>query len=183
MTTTVGDPAELLVVLVQERARVALLEAPDRQPGRAIEIDEARHAGPPQDCPNGRRRVTEQRPQSVGPPAPPAAGIEHALDLGCRRHPRRAMRSRRAIDEAGIAFGPVPAHPLVAGRPTDAHRFGRGHDRPALVEHPRHQQMASEDVETGSRMSHESLPTVRILNNPNRARRLSLVNNVFGDDT
>jgi hypothetical protein len=32
-------------------------------------------------------------------------------------------------------------------------------------------------------MSHESLPTVRILNNPNRARRLSIVNNVFGDDT
>jgi len=33
-------------------------------------------------------------------------------------------------------------------------------------------------------MSHESLLTVWCLNNtPYRARRLSLVNNVFGDDT
>ncbi len=30
-------------------------------------------------------------------------------------------------------------------------------------------------------MGHESLPTVRIFNNPNRDRGLSLVNNVFGD--
>jgi hypothetical protein len=32
-------------------------------------------------------------------------------------------------------------------------------------------------------MSHESLLTVRILNNPNRGQRLSFVNNVLGDDS
>ena len=46
---------------------------------------------------------------------------------------------------------------------------------------PVHQQLPTEDVETGLRMGHESLLTARISNNPNRARRLSLVNNVLGD--
>jgi len=31
-------------------------------------------------------------------------------------------------------------------------------------------------------MGHESLLTVRCFNTPNRDRRLSFVNNVFGDD-
>jgi hypothetical protein len=43
------------------------------------------------------------------------------------------------------------------------------------------QQRSTEDAETGLRMGHESLLTVRITNNPNRARGLSLVNNVLGD--
>jgi hypothetical protein len=54
---------------------------------------------------------------------------------------------------------------------------------PAQLEHSRHHQLASEDVEAGSRTSHESFPTVRILNKPNRARRLSLFKSVFGDDS
>ena len=45
-----------------------------------------------------------------------------------------------------------------------------------------HQQLATKDVESGSRMGHESLLTVRCFNTPNRDRRLSFVNNVFGDD-
>jgi hypothetical protein len=70
----------------------------------------------------------------------------------------------------------------VAGRPADPLGFRRRRHRPAEDFHPRHQQLATKDVETGSRMSHESLLTVWCFNTPYRAWRLSFVNNVFGDD-
>ena len=38
----IGDPAELLVVLVDERARMAGVVAPDRQTGPPIEIGQTR---------------------------------------------------------------------------------------------------------------------------------------------
>jgi hypothetical protein len=91
------------------------------------------------------------------------------------------MRPGAPVGQPRRAFGPEAADPLVAGRPTDALRLDGRHHRPAKDGHPGHQQLTAKDVEKGSRMSHESLLTVRIFNNPSRAQRLSLVNNVFGD--
>jgi hypothetical protein len=65
----------------------------------------------------------------------------------------------------------------------DALGLGRRRHRPAEHRHPRHQQLTTKDVETGLRMGHESLLTVRWVNTPYRAWRLSFVNNVLGDDS
>jgi hypothetical protein len=86
------------------------------------------------------------------------------------------------ISETSDAFGPEPADPLVSRRPADALGIGRGRHGPAHDDHPGHQQLPTKDVETGFRMSHESLLTVRCFNTPNRDRRLSFVNNVLEDD-
>jgi len=183
VAAAVGDPPELLVVLVDEGAGVAGLVAPDWQPGGPIEVDQPRRTGAAEDRGDRRGRVTEERAEAIGTPAPLGSGGQDPVDLGARRGPRRTVRPRAAIGETGAAFGPEAADPLVAGGPADALRLGRRRHRPAEDRHPGHQQFSTKDVETGSRMGHESLLTVRCFNTPNRDRRLSFVNNVFGGNS
>ena len=183
VATAVRDPAELLVVLVHEGARMTELVSADGQTRRPVQVSEPGHPVPTQHRGDRRGRVAQEWSQAIGSPAPFLSRGNDAGDLVRRRRARRTVGSGRPVDEAGQSFGPKSADPLVAGCAADAHRLRSGRDRPALVEHPCHEQTSPKDVEAGSRMSHESLLTVWIFNNPNRARRLSLVNNVFGDDT
>jgi hypothetical protein len=87
------------------------------------------------------------------------------------------------ILETGRTLGPVPADPLVGRRPADPELFGDRRRRPTIDEDALDEELAAEDAEARLRMSHESLRTVRILTNPNRAARLSLVNEVFAHHT
>ena len=88
MPAALGDPAELLVVLVDERARMTDLVAPDRDAGWAIEIRQTRCSGPAKDRRDRRDRVAEERTQTIGPPAALASGGEDPPDLGRRGPPR-----------------------------------------------------------------------------------------------
>src|SRR5207244_2507763 len=120
--------------------------------------------------------MTEKRTEPVGPPAPLGPGGQDPLDLGGQRGSRRAVRPGAPVGQTRRAFRSEPADPLVGGRPADPLRLGRRRHRPAEDVHPRHQQLATKDVKTGSRMSHESLLTVWCFNTPYRAWRLSVVN-------
>jgi hypothetical protein len=175
---TVRHAAELLVVLVDERTRMAGHVA-DRSSGDAVAVVQAVEAGAPQDAVDGRARMTRERRQARRAVAAPGAGPDdRGRDLG-GRPARRAVRPRAAILDPGKAVGPIAAHPLVAGGAADAELFGDRRHRPAVDEDPLHQQLTAEDAETRTRMCHESLRPVWVANTPNRARRLSLVNNVF----
>ena len=182
MAAAVGDPAELLVVLVDEGTRVADLVAADGQPGRAIDVGQPRQPAATQDGADGRGREAEQRSEAIGPLAPRESGGEDPLDLARRRGARRAMRSGAPVEQARRSLEPVAADPLVPGRPADALGFGGRRHRPAPTEHPIDQELSTEYVETRRTMRHESLLTVWSFNTPNRARRLSFVNNVSEDD-
>ncbi len=127
--------------------------------------------------------MTRQRAEAVGSPAPFGSSGQDPSDLGVRHRSRRTVRPGAAIGQPDPTLRPEAADPLVAGRATDALRLGSGRHRPTQELHPRHQQLATKDVETCSRMSHESLLTVWCFNTPYRAWRLSFVNNVFGDDS
>ena len=93
------------------------------------------------------------------------------------------MRPGAPVSESGGTFEPVPPDPLVARRAADAQGFGCRCHGPAGDDHAIDQQLPTELVETRRTMCHESLPAVRSFNTPYRARRLSFVNNVPGDDT
>src|SRR5215210_2184969 len=183
MPAAVGDPAELLVVLVDERAWVTDLVAADRQAGRPVDVGEPRQPAATQDGADGRGRHAEQRPEPVGTPAPlPPRGHDPGDLLGWGRV-GRAMRSGAPVVQAGRSFEPIAADPLVAGRPADALGLGGGRHRPARAEHAVDQELAAVLVETRRTMRHESLLTVWSFDTPYRARRLSLVNNVPEDDS
>src|SRR5204862_4687880 len=82
MAPAVGDAPELLVVLVDERPRMAGLVASDGQPGRAIQICKAWHARAAQDRRNGGRWVARERTQPIGSPAQAVPGLEDPGDVG-----------------------------------------------------------------------------------------------------
>jgi hypothetical protein len=90
------------------------------------------------------------------------------------------MRSGAAVLESGQAVGSVTADPLVAGRPTDPELLGHGRHWPAVNHDPFDQQLPTEDGETRTRMWHESLRPMWVLNTSHRVAGLSFVNNVFG---
>lgn len=158
---------------------MADIEAADGKPGRSVEVGKARRSRLAQDVAHGPGRQAEERPDPVGTPAPFGASVEDPLDLLRPRESRRSVGSRAPVGETGHALGPIATDPLVACRPADAHRLQRDAHRPALDRDGVHEQRSTEDVETGLRMGGESLLTARIFDNPNRARRLSLVNNVL----
>ena len=115
-----GIRPELLVVLVEQGARVAG-DVADRRRGHPVGVAQAAEAAPARG-PGARSRAAARaagpggRGRTATPPGP----------RGSRPRPRRAvrrgercgreLRSRRP----GLALGPVPAHPLVRGRPADA---------------------------------------------------------------
>jgi len=75
------------------------------------------------------------------------------------------------------------ARPLVGARPAETLGLSSLRRRPAIQLDPRHQELTPEHVETSRTMSHESFLQVWVLNTPNHGAKLSLVNNVSGNDT
>ena len=183
MPAAVWDPTQLLVVLVDEGARVTDLIATDGQPGRPIDVRQARRPAAAKHGADGRGGMTQQRAKAVRSPAPGLPGGEDPLDLVGRCGPRRAVRPGAPVSEAGGTFESIPPDPLVARRAADALGFCRCRHGPAGDDHAIDQQLPTELVETRRTMCHESLPAVRSFNTPYRARRLSLVNNVPEDNT
>ena len=174
------DPPELLVVLVDERARV-VVDVADRDTTEAIGIAQARVARSGEDRIHGRGGQPERRSDAVRTPASLDPQAQDRRDRPRRRDPGLAMRSARAILEARPALDPIAGHPLVGGLPTDPLGLGGLGHRPAVDLHPRDEQLAAEHVETSRTMPHESLLRVGVLNTPNHGARLSLVNNLPGN--
>jgi hypothetical protein len=178
MTASVGDPAQLLVVLVEQRPRVAGLVA-DRRTGEPVGVPEPAEAPPGEHPVHGRAGHAQQRAQAVRA----IAGRRtkpHDLLLDARVQTAwRAMRSGAAVLETRGSFGTIAPEPLVAGGPADAELArDRGH-RLAQALHPAHQQLSPEDVETRPMLRHERLLSVWLLDTPHLAARLSSVNNVW----
>jgi len=119
VASAVGHPAELLVVLVEEGTRVAGLVA-DRDPGRPVGIVQPTETGAPEGGVHGRAGMAGQRRQAMRAPATLDPGSDDRLRLVGRQRPRRASWSGAPIEQARIAFGSIPAKPLVRGRPADA---------------------------------------------------------------
>jgi hypothetical protein len=93
------------------------------------------------------------------------------------------MRPGAPVLEAGQAVGPIAADPLVAGRSADPELIGdRGH-RPTVDQDALDQELPTEDAETRSRMCHESLRPMWVLNTSHRVAGLSFVNTVFSHHT
>ena len=179
VTATRRDPAELLVVLMDERPGM-VVDVADRDARRPVAVAQAAEAGPHQDLADGRARVAGERRQAVWPVAPADSGPEDRCDGLGRQRAGRMMGPRAPIEQAILAFGLKPPQPFVRRRPTDSSSLRRLGDRPALVDDPGHQELPTEHVETSPMLGHESLPTVWSFDTPNRARRLSAVNNVCG---
>ena len=119
MATAVGDAPQLLVVLVDERARV-VVDVADRDATQAVGVAQPAVAGPGQDGVHGRARDARVRgPIRCGPQrrSTRAAGSPRPLGRG---QPRRVVRPGGAVLEPGPALGSIPGHPLVGRRPADA---------------------------------------------------------------
>jgi hypothetical protein len=76
----IGDPAELLVVLVDERAGMAG-DVPHRRGGHPVGVAEAAEPVTSEDPMDRRGWASEERPQAVGP-VPPAGPRREDLGLG-----------------------------------------------------------------------------------------------------
>jgi hypothetical protein len=85
MATAVGDSSELLVVLVDEAARMADLVAADRQSGRSIDIDQARQGCSAQDGGDRRGWMAQVWTKTIRTPAQLGPGRHDPFDLDCRR--------------------------------------------------------------------------------------------------
>jgi hypothetical protein len=182
MATTAGDPAELLVVLVDERARV-VVDVADGHPTEAIGIAQPAVARPGEHGIDGRARLAQQRAKAVRTPAPFHPGGEDRLyDLGSGQ-PGRAAGSRAAVLETGPALAPIAPEPLVGGGSTHALGLGSLGRRPAIEFDATHQELPAKDVETRRTMGHESFLRAWVLNTPNHGAKLSFVNNVSGNHT
>ena len=86
MTTTIGHAAELLVVLVEQGARMAG-DVADRDPGRPVGIPKPAEAGAPKGRVDGRSRVASQRGEPVWAPPSIDSGRHDRLGLGRRQRP------------------------------------------------------------------------------------------------
>ncbi len=179
MAAARGDATELLVVLVDERARV-VVDVADRHAARSVGVAQPTHPGPAEDLADRRARMTGQRRQAVWPVSPADPGADDEIDLLGRQRARRPMRSRAVIEEAVLALIPIAANPLVRGRPADTLSLRGSRRRPSLLLDPSDEQLSPEHVEFGHTMGHECLLLGLVLNTPNRGARLSLVNNVCG---
>jgi hypothetical protein len=175
-------PAELLVVLVDEGARMAGHVA-DRSGGHPVGIAQAVQAGPPEDAVDRRAGMAGQRGQAGRAVPPTSAGRDDRGGHLVGRAAWRAMRSRAAVLESGQPVRPESTDPLVRRRPADPELLGDRRGRPTIDHHPLHQELPTEDAEPSTRMCHESLRPMWVLNTSHRVAGLSFVNNGFGHHT
>jgi hypothetical protein len=142
--TTVRYASELLVVLVDESARMAG-DISDGGGCHPVGIKQTVEAPADQDAVNGRARSAEQWTEPIGSIA---CARSDGQDLGFRslREPaRRTLRPRRSVEQTCPALGPVPAHPLVAGGSADTELLGNMGDGPALAQNSGDKKLAAED--------------------------------------
>jgi hypothetical protein len=180
MTAAGRDPAELLVVLVDEAPRV-IVDIADRHARQAIGVPQPGVARAGEDGVHGRRGETQRRPDPVWSPAPVDSQTEDLLDDVRWGQPRLNMRPAAPVLEPGPALGSIPAHPLVRGLTADTLGLGRLRDGPAVDLDTSDQELPSEDVEMRRTMSHESFLLVVSLNTHNLGAKLSFVNNLSGN--
>lgn len=173
------DPPELLVILMDERSRVAG-DIADRGRGHLVGVAQPAESAPGEDPMDGRGWSTEEWPEPVGPIPPGRSRGEDLGFGGIAQTTGRTMRSRRAIQEPVLALGPISADPLVRGRSADPELLGHVSDGPAQC-HPPHQELATEDAQSRSRMSHESPLSVGALTPLTEHGDSRSVNDVFGD--
>jgi len=154
MPAAVGDTAELLVILVQQRARVAGDIAHRRQ-GHPIGIAHAADATSLKHPVDRRGRSPEERAQPVGTIAPGRPGRPGS------RLPRwrSAGVVSGAVERIDRAAPPHPpreaAQPLVGSGTTDPQLVGHLGRRPTTG-HPIDDELTAEDRQLRSSMSHES---------------------------
>ncbi len=132
-----------------------------------------------------RSTAVERRPAGeIGKPVRPvAAGLAGSQDrmLGALVESTRRRASGASCDRQGRPLlESVAAQPLGCRRAADALCLGCARDRVAAGRHPGDQQLATGDCQLGSSMCHESLLSVRMIDNPHGAARLSDVNTVSG---
>src|SRR5689334_8754790 len=80
------------------------------------------------------------------------------------------MRPGAAIEQPGLALGPITANPLVRGRPADSELLGNVRHRPACGD-PSHEELSAEDAQPRSRMSHARALSSVGVRHPNRSTR------------
>jgi hypothetical protein len=88
VTAPVGDPPELLVILMDETAWMTDLVAADRQACRSVDVGQARHVGSAQDSRDGRGRVAKVWTEPIRTPAQLVPGAHDPLDFDGRRRSR-----------------------------------------------------------------------------------------------
>src|SRR5674476_434968 len=88
MTAALGDPPELLVILVNEASRMADLIAADRQTCWSIDVGQAGHVGSAQDSGDRRDRMAKVWTEPVRTPAQPVPSAHDPLNLDGRGRPR-----------------------------------------------------------------------------------------------
>ncbi len=167
------------MILVDERARVAGYIA-DRCAGHPVGVVQAIEAGAAQDAVDGRTGIAGQRGQAGRTIASTGTGSDDRRGHRVGRAAGRAEWPGAPILEARQAVGAIAADPLVTGRSADPELLGhRGH-WPAVDHDPLDQKLTTKDGEPRSRMCHESLRPMWVLNTSHRVAGLSFVNNVFG---
>ncbi len=112
------------------------LRGPDYLPGQRVTLPQVGHAVAAQDAADGAGR----HPQLGAEPVLASAflvplGDDRFLDLD-RSLSRTVMRARRAVLQAGFAFGPKPVDPAVGALTGDALGLRGVGDRPALFADP-----------------------------------------------
>ena len=166
------------MILVDEGAGVAG-DIADRGGGQSIGVAQAVEAGSAEDAVDRRARVAGERRQAGRAIASPGSRAKDRRGHLVRRATWRAMGPRAVVLETGQPVSPIAADPLVRRRPADPELLGDGRRRPAVDDHSLHQELSTEDAETRTRMCHESLRPMWVLNTSHRAARLSFVNNVL----
>ena len=113
-----GHPAETLDVDVDELTW-PFADIPDRDAGQPVGVTETTVAVPARDAIDRRSGMAQERTQPMGPDAQAPPGEEDLSDLPLGQRPRSTTRPRRAVLGPRGTLEPIPAQPLVRGRPAD----------------------------------------------------------------
>ena len=130
-----------------------------------------------EDLADRRARHAENGSEPVGPDPQRHPRLDHSLNDVGGQGARGPTRGGAAVLQARQAVSAISADPLRGRLTTHASHLGRLGHRPSLELDALGQERSAEYRQLRPTMSHESLPTVWITNNPNRGQGLSLVNN------
>ena len=153
---TVGDPAELLDVDVEQLAG-SLTDVADGDTGRTILVSQPGQPVAGQDVADGRAWDPDDGRQAMRPEAVLVPSGQDRIHLRLGQGPRRASWPRRSILESHLTLGLVPSEPLpgrLATDPDHVRRVGDGHP---VDQDPIHQKLPAEHCQLRPTMCHESL--------------------------
>lgn len=180
MTAALGDPAELLVVLVDKSSRMAG-DVANRSERHPVSIPKAAEAPTNQNAMDGRWRSAEEWTQAIRAIPDSGSSLE---DLGfgsLGQASWRTMWSTRSVEKSCFSTGSIPSDPLVCRRPADVELLGNVRRGPAFPEDTSDDQLATEDCEFRPRMCHESPPAWVLRTPQTEIEDSRSVNNVCGD--